>query len=124
MALLTLFMLLFPESVLDSLWRLNPEAHVGLQSLGRWAIALMAIVATACGLSAVGLAKLAPWGRILALAVLAVNLIGAVGGALIRRDPRTLIGVPIGGAVILYLISTGVRRIFAAGTSEQFGRMP
>jgi hypothetical protein len=124
MALFTLLMLLFPGSVLDSLWRLNPEAHVGLQSLGPWAIALMAIVATACALSAVGLAKLAPWGRMLALAVLAANLMGDVGGALIRRDPRTLIGVPIGGAMILYLISAGVRRIFVAGTGEQFGRMP
>lgn len=124
MALLTLFMLLFPGSVLDSLWRLNPEARVGLERIGLWAIVLMAMVATACGLSAIGLAKLAPWGRMLALVVLAINLMGDVGGALIRRDPRTLIGVPIGGAMILYLISTGVRRIFVAGTGEQFGRMP
>jgi hypothetical protein len=112
MALLTLLMLLFPGSVLDSLWRLNPDARVGLQSIGRWAIVLMAIVATACGLSAVGLAKLAPWGRMLALAVLALNLVGDVGGALIRGDPRTLIGVPIGGAMILYLLSSRVRSAF------------
>ena len=113
MALLTLFMLLFPGSVLDSLWRLNPEAQLGLESVGPWAIMLMAIVATACGLSAVGLAKLAQWGRMLALAVLAVNLMGDIGGALIRGDPRTLIGVPIGGAMILYLLSSRVRSAFA-----------
>lgn len=123
MALFTLFMLLFPGSVLDSLWRLNPQARVGFKSIGSWAIVLMAIVATACGLSAVGLAKLAQWGRMLALAVLAVNLIGDIGGALFREGPRTLIGVPIGGAIILYLMSGRVRRLFVAGTGEQFGRM-
>jgi hypothetical protein len=112
MALFTLFMLLFPGSVLDTLWRLNPEARLGFQSIGRWAIALMAIVATACGLSAVGLAKLTQWGRMLALAVLAVNLLGDIGEALIRGDPRTLIGVPIGGAIILYLLSSRVRSAF------------
>jgi hypothetical protein len=115
MALFTLLMLLFRGSVLDSLWRLNPEARLGLQSIGRWAIVLMASVATACGLSAVGLAKLAQWGRMLAVAVLVVNLLGDVAGALIRGDPRTLIGVPIGGALILYLMSNRVKRIFVAG---------
>jgi hypothetical protein len=36
--------------------------------------------------------------------VLAINLAGDVIGAAVRHDPRTLIGVPIGGAMIGYLV--------------------
>jgi hypothetical protein len=119
MALLTLVMLVFPGGALDSLWRINPDAQVAFQSIGRWAIVLMVVVASACGLAAAGLAKLAPWGRTLAVAVLIVNLLGDVGGALLRGDPGTLIGVPIGGAMILYLLSDRVRSAFAVTAVRQ-----
>ena len=76
----------------------------------------MTIVATACALSAIGLAKLAQWGRVLAISVLTINLFGDLSSALIRHDPRTLIGLPIGGAMIFYLFSKGIRRLFASST--------
>ena len=65
----------------------------------------MAMVGAACGLAAVGLAKNAEWGRRLAIGVLTVNLIGDSLNAVLRHDPRTLIGLPIGGLMIWYLIS-------------------
>jgi hypothetical protein len=71
--------------------------------MGNTSVALMAIVGAACGLAAVGLAKNAEWGRRLAIGVLAVNLVGDSLNALLRHDPRTLIGLPIGGLMILYL---------------------
>ena len=46
------------------------------QQLGRWSVALMAVVGAACGLAAVGLARNAESGRRLAIGVLTVNLIG------------------------------------------------
>jgi uncharacterized membrane protein YccC len=39
-----------------------------------------------------------------ALAVLSVNLAGDTANALIARDWHTLIGLPIGGVMILYLL--------------------
>jgi len=42
------------------------------------------------------------------LGILIVNLIGDSLNALLRHDRRTLIGLPIGGAMIAYLLS--VRR--------------
>jgi hypothetical protein len=45
-----------------------------------------------------------PWGRILAVIILAVNLIGDSINAFVRHDLRTLIGIPIGGAMIFYLL--------------------
>jgi hypothetical protein len=66
----------------------------------------MAVVAGACGIAAVGLAKNAEWGRRVAIGVLAINLLGDSLNALLMRDPKTLIGLPIGGLIILYLVKT------------------
>ena len=64
----------------------------------------MAVVGVACGLSAIGLARNAEWGRRLAIGILVVNLIGDSLTAFLRDDPRTLIGLPIGGLMIWYLV--------------------
>ena len=103
MSLLAALALLLPNSALHNVWRLNPQAHAGLAALGAWAIALMFVVSVACGLAAVGLRRGAGWGRAVALTVLTVNLLGDAGNAF-RGDLRTLIGVPIGAALIAYLL--------------------
>ena len=97
-------MLLFPGSTLESLWRLNPDAHLVFQSLGKLSILLMLIVGTACACAAVGLVRRAPWGITLAVVILSVNLLGDSLNAVLRHDLRTLIGLPIGGALIAYLL--------------------
>jgi len=101
--------LLFPGGGLEPMWRLNPEAQESLMTLGASGIALMFTVATACALAAIGLWIGARWGQRLALGVLAVNLAGDTVNAVIRGDLRTLIGLPIAGAMILYLLSPGTR---------------
>ena len=102
--LVTMLALAFPGSFLESIWQFKPEARVQFLQIGRGAsIALMAVVGVACGSAAVGLARNAEWGRRLAIAVLAVNLIGDSLNALLRHDPKTLIGLPIGGLMIWYL---------------------
>jgi hypothetical protein len=103
MCALTIVLLIFPGTMLDSLWRLNPEAHAAFQSLGWLSILLMATVGTACGLAAIGLARNTTWGCWLGILVLTVNLVGDLTNALLRHDLRTLIGVPIAGAMMVYL---------------------
>ena len=98
--------LLFPGTILDRAWAVNPEGHEGLTRLGPLAVALMALVCAACTIIAFGLWKGRPWGRALAIAGLSINLISDVATALIRRDPVTLIGIPIAGAIIFYLVRT------------------
>src|SRR5439155_7510761 len=46
MCLLTVVLLVFRETKLDSLWNLNPDARVAFQSLRSWSIALMLVVGT------------------------------------------------------------------------------
>ena len=103
MCALTIVLLIFPGTMLDSLWRLNPEAHAAFQSIGWLSILLMATVGTACGLAAIGLARNTTWGCWLGILVLTVNLVGDLTNALLRHDLRTLIGMPIAGAMMVYL---------------------
>jgi hypothetical protein len=109
--LVTTLALAFPGSFLEPIWRLKPEARLQFLQIGRGlSIALMMIVGSACGLSAIGLARNAEWGRRLALAVLMINLIGDSLNALLRHDAKTLIGVPIGALLIWYLLSKKFRQ--------------
>ena len=103
--LITLLALAFPGSFLEIIWQLKPNARVQFLEIGRRAsIALMATVGAACGLSAIGLARDAEWGRQLAIVVLSVNIIGDLLNALLRQDPKTLIGLPIGGLLLWFLL--------------------
>lgn len=100
----TIVALIFSGGVLDGVWKLNPEAHAGFQRVGTlWSVLLMMTVGAACAAAAYGLAKAKWWGRRLAIGILIVNLIGDSANAAVRRDPRTLIGLPIGGMMIIYL---------------------
>src|ERR1035438_7512346 len=98
-------MLLFPESMLDPLWRLNPHARSGFAAIGLWAVLLMLVVCVACGTAALGLQRCKRWGYWTALTILAINLAGDAANALIAHDWHTLIGLPIGGAMIVYLLT-------------------
>jgi len=113
MALLAALGLLFPDSALEPMWRLNRHAQVGLMELGWLGVALMVSVAIACATAAIGVRRRALWGHRLALTLIALNLVGDVVAAIVQGDPRTLIGVPIGGAIIYYLLRPRTRAQFA-----------
>jgi len=105
--LITIVALLFPGCVLEPIWGLNPDAHTAFQKIGKLSILLMFVVGSACASAAIGLATRTRWGRQLALGILIANLIGDLVNAFVRHDFRTLLGLPIGGAMIAYLLMRG-----------------
>jgi uncharacterized membrane protein (DUF2068 family) len=104
MCALTIFLLLFPGSALDSLWKLNPDAHTGFQSIGKAAVLIMLAVGLACLVAAIGLWRNTVWGVQLALVILSFNIVGDLFNAVVRHDYRAVIGLPIGGAMIFCLV--------------------
>jgi hypothetical protein len=108
---LVMLALAFPGGILDWVWTLRPDARVEFDEFGPWSIALMAAVGAACGLAAYGLARRAEWGRRVGIGVLTVNLVGDMFNAVFHGDLRTLIGVPIAGLMLWYLISEGRKRV-------------
>jgi hypothetical protein len=103
MCLLTIALLSFPGTQLDSLWNLNPDARVALHALGKWSILIMLTVGTGCALAAIGLWRGTLWGMRLAIAILGANILGDLINLVVRHDYRSLIGLPVAGIMIFYL---------------------
>lgn len=108
--------LAFPGSPLEPMWRLNPPARLAFAQLGPWGVVLMLTVLGACLGAARGLWSGRRWGYGLAVGLLVVNLCGDLLNAALRGDRRTLIGVPIGGLMVAYLLSRRVRERFRPTT--------
>lgn len=102
--ILVMLALAFPGSFLEIIWRLRPEVRDEFRDLGIWPIVLMAALGAACGLAAFGLARGAEWGRSLAIGILTINLVGDMFNAVFRGDTRTLVGIPIAGLMLWYLL--------------------
>jgi hypothetical protein len=101
---LAAFLLAFPGTALDAAWRLNLKGHANLVGSGVWVVLLMLVVCAACVTAAVGLWRCARFGFGAAVAVLSINLAGDIANALVGHDWRTLIGVPVSGSMIVYLV--------------------
>jgi len=100
----TAIMLATSGGPLDPIWRLRPSARQELAPLGIWGVLLMATVSLACIGAALGLWTGRRSGYHLAVTLLVTNLVGDLANATIRGDPRTLIGIPIVGVLLWYLI--------------------
>jgi multisubunit Na+/H+ antiporter MnhF subunit len=110
--------LLFPGSVLEPMWRLNPRAREGFAALGVWAIILMFVVCVACVSTAVGLWHGKQWGHRLAVVLLGVNLLGDIANVLLGTEPRAVIGIPIVLAILAFLMTRRVRHFFRKAGRE------
>lgn len=107
--------LAFADSFLAPVWRVNPKGHEALVALGLLAVAMMSVVSLACVAAAAGLWLGRLWGQRIAMTILLVNAVGDLLNGTLGGDPRSLIGLPVAGALLYYLRSAGVRAFFAAG---------
>lgn len=107
--------LLFPGSVLEPMWRLNPRAREAFGGMGIWAVVLLLTVSLACALASRGLWRGRRWGYWLAVGILVVNLIGDVTNVILGTEPRAVVGVPIVAVILWFLASQKVRSFFRAG---------
>ena len=73
--------------------------------MGIWSVLLMTAVCLACVIAGAGLLHCRRWGYRTAIAILSLNLTGDTLTAIIAHDCRTLIGLPIGGTMLLYLVT-------------------
>jgi uncharacterized membrane protein (DUF2068 family) len=101
---LTVVMLILPGTSLDALWRLNPHAREGFVTMGHAAMYLMSAVCLACATAALGLWRLRRWGFWTAISILSINMLGDTLNTFLLRDWRTIVGFPIAGLMIVYLL--------------------
>jgi hypothetical protein len=106
-------LLLFPGSLLESVWRLNPDARSAFQSMGRLSSLLLFVVGTvACG-GALGIYRRRKWGWWLAILLFSVNIVGdAISLIVMGRILQGASGLLISASFLVYLTQPGVRRQF------------
>ncbi len=105
--------LAFPKGLLESMWRLNPRAHVSLSSLGVWAILLLLTVSILCAVASVGLWRGSRLGYWTAVSLIAINLIGDVTNVMLGTEPKAIIGIPIAASLLVYLLRKRIRNAFS-----------
>jgi hypothetical protein len=110
--------LLLPSGFLEPMWRLNPHGHEGLLRLGLWAVLLMFGASASCAATAVGLWLRTRWGHLIAVVLIAINLLSDLVNTVLGIEPRAIVGVPIAFVILLYLMSRPVRIHFAQAKDD------
>ncbi|HEV2826033.1 MAG TPA: hypothetical protein VGW76_00415 [Pyrinomonadaceae bacterium] len=104
--------LLFPSALFEAMWRVNPHGHEGLLRIGFWGVGLLFAASASCAAAAVGLWCRTRWGHMLAITLIAVNLLSDLINTVLGIEPRAIVGVPIALAILLYLLTRRVRNYF------------
>lgn len=110
--------LLFPNGLLEPIWKLNPRARVSLGAIGIWAPLLFFVVALACAIAAIGMWRRTRWGYVTAIAILTINSLADLFNVVSGKEPRAIIGIPIVILILAYLLSQKVRRFFRSPTDR------
>jgi hypothetical protein len=113
MASLAAITLLWRGTSLDRIWRLNPAAYRQLAPLGRGVGGLFLLLGLALAAAGIGWFRRRLWGWRLAVAIIAIQIIGDVVNCIRGDWQHGAIGVVIAGALLLYLLRSAVRRAFA-----------
>ena len=103
--------LLWPGTLLDGLWRLNPSAHIQLLIIGPAIGVLFFVLSAALAVAGIGWAKRRSWGWTLGVIMLAMHVIGDLASAAMG-DWRGGAAVLVAGALLFYLFRPSVKRVF------------
>jgi len=116
MASLAATTLLWRGTSLDRVWTLNPAAYRQLSPLGTKVGLLFVLLSAALLTSGIGWFRRRRWGWRLAVAIIAIQLLGDTIN-LARGDLlRGATGIIIAGALLLYLCSSRIRAAFSGKT--------
>jgi len=104
--------LIFPGTLLDRVWVLNPKGHAGLTALGRWIGFLFPVLGLLLAAAGIGWLRRRFWGWMLAVLLIGGNALGDAIRMATGAWLEGAAGVVIAGALLLYIISSRVRDYF------------
>jgi len=104
--------LTWPGTFLDRLWVLNPTAHKQLATFAKPAGILFLLLAAVLAMAGTGWFKHRLWGWRLAVAVIAVQVLGDLVNFFKGDYLRGGVGFSIATALLFYLLRPVVRAVF------------
>jgi hypothetical protein len=113
MASLATITLLWRGTALDRIWTFNPAAYSQLAPLGPGVGALFLLLGIALSAAGIGWFRRRRWGWRLAVAIIAIQVVGDLTNCIRGDWLRGGIGVIIAGALILFLLRPAVKKAFA-----------
>jgi len=106
--------LVWPGTVLDRVWALNPRAYAELAPLGRSVGIAFLLLAVALAVAGRGWVKRRRWGWQLAAAIISTQIIGDLVNAFRGHWVQGVVGVPIAVAILTYILWPSTRSEFEA----------
>jgi hypothetical protein len=108
-------------TALDGIWTLNPRAYSELVPLGQPIGLLFLLLATALAIAGRGWLKRRRWGWLLAVVIIAIQILGDIANVFFGRIIQGVVGVTIAGALLVYMTRPSMRACFVA-TPKQIVR--
>jgi hypothetical protein len=117
MALTAGIALVWPGTILDRMWVLNPRAYQQLAPFGKTLGIPFLLLSVALGCSAsAGWFNRRRWGCRLAVCIIATQVLGDLANVLMGRVIEGGVGIALAGALLLYLLRANVKAVFEANT--------
>jgi len=113
MASLAAITLLWRGTSLDRIWSLNPVAYRQLAPLGRGVGGLFLLLGLALAAAGIGWFRRRLWGWSVAVAIIAIQIVGDFINCIRGDWLHGGIGVVIAGALLLFLLRPTVNKAFA-----------
>lgn len=113
MASLAAITLLWRGTALDQIWSLNPTAYKQLAPLGRAIGLLFLLLGASLALAGIGWFQRRLWGWRLAVAIIAIQLLGDALNCVRGDWLHGGIGIVIAGALLLFLLRPQIKGEFA-----------
>jgi len=105
--------LLFPNALLDYMWRFNPEGAALFHSIGRVSGVFLLALAAGTFFAALGLLRGRPWAWWFAIFLFAIDASGNIVSYFFVHDAvRSLSGTIISGTFLFFLCRDSVRGYF------------
>jgi hypothetical protein len=112
MALLASISLLFPNTPLINIWTINPSAYKELKPFSQIAGIGFLALAPVLIIAGYGVFKFKGWGLKIAIVIISMNALGDIANMLRGEVLKGLAGAIIASSLLLYLLSTSVRKQF------------
>lgn len=109
--------LLFPNALLDYVWRFNPEGAALFHSIGRVSGVFLLGLSVGTFFAALGLLRGRPWAWWFAVSLFAIDSAGNIVSCFFVHDAlRSIFGTIISGAFLFFLCRESVRGHFLRQT--------